>query len=954
MIGKTIREFEILSELGAGGYGAVYKAHDTSVDRDVAIKVILPQYAEKEDFKQRFESEARLVAKLESRQIVPLYSYWQDEQGAFLVMRLIRGGSLRHIMAKQGAMALSQAVRILSDVAEALAVAHENGVVHRDLKPENILIDERGNAYLTDFGIAKRTTEAENITEADAIVGTWAYLSPEQIQNIEVSPQTDVYAFGILLYEMLVGKHPFHGLPATMMIMKHMQEPLPHITEERADLPHELGDIIQRATAKDPEDRYADTLSLIADLKAAANVSNPTVALVKVAPRKQATSPEERYRLAMLQNVRKFWIQGVLENSAENSILLNLGKRDASHQISNPWETVVRTTNGADQTMAPDASILDIFEQMNGKLLILGEPGGGKTTMLLELARELLNQADYDDAHPIPIVFNLSSWAEKQPPLEEWLVTELSDKYQVPKKVSSKWVENDELLLLLDGLDEVQAKARDACVKAINAYRTEHGFVDMVVCSRIHDYEDLSDQLLLNGAIVIQPLTDEQVQTYLQQFGPTSEMASHLIESDSELAELARSPLMLNIIVQAYRDVSTETLPEAQTVEERRQQVFKLYVDNVLEDRRFGEYTPAQSRHFLSRIASAMQRKSMTIFQASKMEQDWFLSQRESYMGDAQVGSASIATIAIPYVLATLSIGAATGVAWGWLFIAFILEMIGLTVGAIVGQYRMLNLTYVGLATGIVMSLLILIPLYATLTTAQILLLVIAIMVYAGMNVRLSLNFFDRIDEGATSPTQYQLRRRDMDWRVGLQSALMIGAIIGMVLIFTSVTPSWLMVALGTIAGGIFYGVLQYIFSGVIPVQDDNFYTYGQLLRVQARIGLGFGLFKLLSMAIILFIIALLFGVSTGDAMLIAFGFGLVTAVWTSFSTGIAGILILLVGFHFIARRGHIPHDIYGFLDNARQSVLMRQVGKGYIFIHRYLLEYFADLESDGSSAESR
>ena len=148
-------------------------------------------------------------------------------------------------------------------------------------------------------------------------------------------------------------------------------------------------------------------------------------------------------------------------------------------------------------------------------------------------------------------------------------------------------------------------------------------------------------------------------------------MASHLIESDSELAELARSPLMLNIIVQAYRDVSTETLPEAHTVEERRQQVFKLYVDNVLKNRRFKDYTPEQSRHFLSKIADVMQRKSMTIFQVAKMEQDWFLSQRDSYLADALVGSTTLAIIAIPIMLATFSIGAATGVAWGWLFIAF-------------------------------------------------------------------------------------------------------------------------------------------------------------------------------------------------------------------------------------------------------------------------------------------
>ena len=256
MIGQTIREFEIHSELGAGGYGAVYRARDTSVDRDVAIKVILPQYAENPDFKARFESEARLVAQLENIHIVPLYSYWQDEQGAFLVMRYIRGGSLRGIMAKQEALSLSQSIRILSDIADALDVAHENDVVHRDLKPENILIDERGNAYLTDFGIAKRTSGTENITEADAIVGTWAYLSPEQIQNRVVSPHTDIYAFGILLYELLAGKHPFQGEPATMMVMKHLQERLPDLSDARPDLPHQIDDIIEKATEKDPSDRY--------------------------------------------------------------------------------------------------------------------------------------------------------------------------------------------------------------------------------------------------------------------------------------------------------------------------------------------------------------------------------------------------------------------------------------------------------------------------------------------------------------------------------------------------------------------------------------------------------------------------------------------------------------------------------------------------------------------------
>src|SRR4051812_15889661 len=147
MIGQIIRDFEILGEIGSGGYGAVYRAHDQSVNRDVAMKIILPEFAQNADFKQRFSLEAHLIAQLEHPHIVPLYSYWQDEQGAFLVMRYIRGGSLRQVIAEQGPLPFTYTLRILQHIGEALDVAHTHGVVHRDLKPENILIDERGNAY---------------------------------------------------------------------------------------------------------------------------------------------------------------------------------------------------------------------------------------------------------------------------------------------------------------------------------------------------------------------------------------------------------------------------------------------------------------------------------------------------------------------------------------------------------------------------------------------------------------------------------------------------------------------------------------------------------------------------------------------------------------------------------------------------------------------------------------
>lgn len=272
--GRIIKSYELQELIGEGGFGAVYKAHQQFIGREVAIKVILPQYANKPDFIRRFETEAQLVARLEHPHIVPLYDYWREPSGAYLVMRWLRGGNMQESLENGGPWSPRRVQSMLTQIAEALAVAHRAGVIHRDLKPENIMLDDNGNAYLTDFGIAKDMGGEASITQKNAIVGSPAYLSPEQIQGRDVTPQSDIYALGLVLYELLTGERPFMDEnPATLMY-KHLAEPVPDLILDNDDVPPAINAVIQKATAKDPQMRYEDTITLARDFRIAVKSNN--------------------------------------------------------------------------------------------------------------------------------------------------------------------------------------------------------------------------------------------------------------------------------------------------------------------------------------------------------------------------------------------------------------------------------------------------------------------------------------------------------------------------------------------------------------------------------------------------------------------------------------------------------------------------------------------------------
>ncbi len=210
--GETLRGYRLLEQLGEGAFGVVHRAYQPDVGREVAVKVIHPRLANHPEFIRRFTAEAQLVARLEHPHIVPLYDYWRDPDGAYLVMRYLRGGNLREAVA-DGPLDLPRAVSVTDQVARALAAAHRQGVVHRDVQPANVLFDEDGNAYLSDFGIAKDLATAEVIAD-EGTPGEFAYyMSPEEARGDEPTHRADIYSLGLVLYECLAGRHAFGDAP---------------------------------------------------------------------------------------------------------------------------------------------------------------------------------------------------------------------------------------------------------------------------------------------------------------------------------------------------------------------------------------------------------------------------------------------------------------------------------------------------------------------------------------------------------------------------------------------------------------------------------------------------------------------------------------------------------------------------------------------------------------------
>jgi serine/threonine-protein kinase len=268
LIGRTIGGYQILQEIGQGGMATVYRAHQISMDRPVAIKILPVQVARQTASLERFKQEASIVARLEHRAIVPVHDYGEYQGIPYIVMRYMDGGSVDDLLSKSP-IPPGQTLQIIQQIAPALDYAHREGVLHRDLKPSNILLDSNEDAYITDFGIARILGTNTNRLTTSGVVGTPSYMSPEQAQGHDLDGRSDVYALGVVLFEMLTGARPFEGETPYSVAVKHVTEAPPSVCDANPRLPRALEPVLFKALAKNRALRYQTASELAAALEAA-------------------------------------------------------------------------------------------------------------------------------------------------------------------------------------------------------------------------------------------------------------------------------------------------------------------------------------------------------------------------------------------------------------------------------------------------------------------------------------------------------------------------------------------------------------------------------------------------------------------------------------------------------------------------------------------------------------
>ncbi len=686
-VGQILGNYQLLRLLGRGAFAEVYLAEHRYLEVPAAIKILHVRM--EPNTQAHFLREARTIAHLQHPHIVRVLDFGFQDQTPYLVMEYTPNGTLRTRHPQGTHLPLEQIVQYVKQVAPALDYAHQQHVIHRDVKPENMLLSANNEVVLSDFGIAVVQQSMDSLS-SQSQAGTPVYMAPEQIRGKPCSA-SDQYAVGVLVYEWLCGEPPFVGSLFEVW-SQHLSGSPPSLCARIPSLPPAVEDAVFSALAKEPQARFVSVQDFADVLEAMCEATQPLSVHVPsehLQPEQlpppgtlpvpmHAPSPEEQDRFSsatqpltlaskhpvdtearmalqvlppasqthvssghekvpvsrtnrqrLLRKVRAFWIAGVLEHSLHGAALVALGLQEQPDAVANPWQLVLQHPAGASHPLPTDTRITQVYDAADGELLILGAPGSGKTTLLLELARDLLDRAERDEHHPLPVVFNLSSWAMKQQPLADWLVEELMSTYQVPRKLGQAWVEADQILPLLDGLDEVAPKDRTACIESINGYRQEHGLLPLVACSRSADYLAQAARVQLGSAVAVQPLTQQQVDDYLARGGEPLWALRLALYKDATLRELTGSPLMLSILTLTYHGMPVEELIREASLTDRQRQVFEHYVERMLRHRGAEiRYTQEQTTHWLTWLARQLKQQNQTVFYLEQLQPSWLSGKR--------------------------------------------------------------------------------------------------------------------------------------------------------------------------------------------------------------------------------------------------------------------------------------------------------------------------------------
>jgi hypothetical protein len=591
---------------------------------------------------------------------------------------------------------------------------------------------------------------------------------------------------------------------------------------------------------------------------------------------------EYRQRKVLLHKVKEYWIKGVLEASLHTQALVELGLEERASAVQHPFLEEKEFPETTGKVLPQGTNVTNIFNQMGeGRtLLILGEPGSGKTIMLLKLAQDLITRAEEDLSQPLPVVFNLSSWVKKQQSIEKWLVQELSEKYQVSKTLGKIWVETEVIVVLLDGLDEVKVEYRNACVHALNQFIQTHGLIELAVCCRVQDYQNLTGRLKLRSAIYIQPLTSEQIQRYLDRSGPQLSGLKTVLQQDEKLRELATSPLLISIMSLTYRNDSFEQSHKTtNTINEQYYQLFNAYIERMFQRRGVvQQHTKVQTLHWLSWLAQQMLHTSQTLFFIERLQPDWLRNQVEK--------------IAYRLVLFVIG-GLTTGIMFGSVF--------GLT-------YSFVDGVTAGLIFGVIFGLI--------------------------------LGFYSDIIKPVET-LKWSWKPAIKSLIVWLLVGLVSGSAGGLLysFIIQSLFLPW--VILGS-ADGFIGGILLGLGGGLDGLEIESKVLPNQGIRRSVKNSIVFVLVGC-CIGILVSSFVKLFGQQSEAIRQLAVLHGLSSGIIVGFLSGGGRACLqhftLRIIFWF---NKAIPWNYARFLDYTAERLFLQKVGGGYIFVHRMLLEHFA------------